>query len=127
MPNSFIFHSKKVREDEGREYTWCWSIKYWEEKSITHSFVDSQFCELPFNWEIDECVSGLNFCIMNQDLGMAISTFKHYRLHEGGISYPTQMLRFWILSRILFSNHFFKIQEETSPTFSVKKWNLILH
>ncbi len=41
MPKSFVFHNKKVEEDKGREYTWCWSIKYWEENSIIHSFVDS--------------------------------------------------------------------------------------
>jgi len=89
MSKNFVFYSKNVREDERREYTWCWSIKYWEKNSITHSFVDSQFCGLPFNCKIDEFVLGLNFYILNQDLGMAIWTFKHYRLHEGGISYPT--------------------------------------
>jgi len=52
-------------------------------------FVDSQFCKLPFSCKIDEFVLGLNFCILNQDLSMATWTFKHYRLHEGGISYPT--------------------------------------
>jgi hypothetical protein len=27
MLEIFVFHSKKVGEGEGREYTWCWSIK----------------------------------------------------------------------------------------------------
>jgi len=89
MPKSFIFYSRNVKENERREYTWCQSIKYWEENSITHSFVDSQFCGLPFNCKIDEFVLDLNFCILNQDLGMATWTFKHYKLHEGGIFSPT--------------------------------------
>ncbi len=34
MPKNFVFHSKKVKEDKGIEYTWCSSIKYWEENPL---------------------------------------------------------------------------------------------
>jgi hypothetical protein len=71
MPKSFVLHNKNVGEDEGREYSWCQSIKYWEDNSITQSFANSEFWGLPFNCEINECVLGFNFCIMNQGLGMA--------------------------------------------------------
>jgi len=37
------------------------------------------------------------------------------------------MLKFWILSKILFLNQILFIQEWMSPTFGAKKWNPILH
>jgi hypothetical protein len=67
-----------------------------EENSIAYSFVDSQFCALPFNCKIDEYLLGFNFYISDPDLGMATQTFMDYILHEGGISLHNLMFWFWI-------------------------------
>ncbi len=101
----------------GANHPWCKNIKYWEENSIVHSFVDSQFYSLSFHYEIYECLLGLNSYILDPNLGMASWTFRafmHYRLHGGGISFPS--LIFWTFINV------FQTTFQNKKFFSKSRW-----